>query len=81
MGSWFSGSEQPVLAFKGASNKQLGTNRCIKKIKNNAAVFLDFSLILLLYLIVDKVLKTYPLSLNYSVATSRRRACLHVSEP
>src|SRR5260221_7163399 len=50
-------------------------NRCIGKIKNNAAVLLDFSIILFLYLAADKVLKACPLSLKYIRRIPLRRAC------
>jgi hypothetical protein len=46
---------------------RLWGNRCIGKIKNNAAALLDFSTILLLYLNADKLFKPCPLSLKYPV--------------
>jgi hypothetical protein len=57
-------------------------NRCIGKIKNNAAVLLDFSIILFLYLAADKVLKACPISLKYTPQIPLRRArssCFSIS--
>jgi hypothetical protein len=56
-------------------------NRCMEKIKNNGAVLLDFSNVLLLYLTADKVLEACPLSLNWARRIPLRRVCLKVSEP